>query len=254
MSETEYNAALDLLRRLDPKNIKENLHTICQFNNDIAEDLLSTVDTPLTIETCPKTKKKYLCCDYNRDGDSYKSPWTGEYYPEVEDAPTISSDLRKLEVSLNDAFDTFRDLYYEGGLSSVYVWDQDDGFAGVVLIKKSITKNWWDSIHVFNVDVNGRSANYQLTSTVILGITGGLDLTGNLTRQQEKQAPVEDEFSHVANLGQLIEEMEFKLRNMLNEVYFGKTRDIISDIRTVESQKDLKEEREREGEVAKSLG
>lgn len=26
--------------------------------------------------------------------------------------------------------------YYEGGVSSVYLWDTDDGFAGVVLIKK----------------------------------------------------------------------------------------------------------------------
>ena len=27
--------------------------------------------------------------------------------------------------------------YYEGGVSSVYFWDLDDGFAGVVLLKKS---------------------------------------------------------------------------------------------------------------------
>lgn len=28
------------------------------------------------------------------------------------------------------------DRYYEGGVSSVYLWDVDDGFAGVVLLKK----------------------------------------------------------------------------------------------------------------------
>ena len=27
--------------------------------------------------------------------------------------------------------------YYEGGVSSVYFWDLDEGFAGVVLLKKS---------------------------------------------------------------------------------------------------------------------
>lgn len=27
--------------------------------------------------------------------------------------------------------------YYEGGVSSVYFWDLDDGFAGVILLKKS---------------------------------------------------------------------------------------------------------------------
>lgn len=30
-----------------------------------------------------------------------------------------------------------RSRYYEGGVSSVYFWDLDDGFAGVVLLKKS---------------------------------------------------------------------------------------------------------------------
>lgn len=32
----------------------------------------------------------------------------------------------------------FGDRYYEGGVSSVYFWDLDDGFAGVVLLKKSM--------------------------------------------------------------------------------------------------------------------
>ena len=27
--------------------------------------------------------------------------------------------------------------YFEGGVSSVYLWDLDGGFAGVILIKKS---------------------------------------------------------------------------------------------------------------------
>ena len=29
--------------------------------------------------------KDYLLCDYNRDGDSYRSPWTNEYDPPIED-------------------------------------------------------------------------------------------------------------------------------------------------------------------------
>lgn len=30
------------------------------------------------------------------------------------------------------------DRYFEGGISSVYLWDMDDGFAGCVLLKKSM--------------------------------------------------------------------------------------------------------------------
>jgi capping protein beta len=44
--------------------------------------------------------------------------------------------VRKLEVAANEAFDVYRELYYEGGVGSVYFWDMDDGFAGVVLLKK----------------------------------------------------------------------------------------------------------------------
>lgn len=47
-----------------------------------------------------------------------------------------SERVRKMEMKANDAFDVYRDLYYEGGVSSVYFWNLDDGFAGVVLLKK----------------------------------------------------------------------------------------------------------------------
>jgi capping protein beta len=44
--------------------------------------------------------------------------------------------VRKLEVAANESFDVYRELYYEGGVGSVYFWDLDDGFAGVILLKK----------------------------------------------------------------------------------------------------------------------
>ena len=64
--------------------------------------------------------------------------------------------------------------YFESGVCSVYLWDLDHGFAGVVLIKKAgdteKVKGCWDSIHVVEVleKAQGRSAHYKLTSTVML--------------------------------------------------------------------------------------
>lgn len=51
--------------------------------------------------------------------------------------------------------------YFEGGVSSVYLWDLDHGFAGVILIKKAgdgskKIKGCWDSIHVVEVQVRIR--------------------------------------------------------------------------------------------------
>lgn len=67
-----------------------------------------------------------------------RSPWSNEYDPELPDGAIPSPTLRKLEVAANEAFDTYRDLYYGGGVSSVYTFDIDDKFAVVVLIKKGI--------------------------------------------------------------------------------------------------------------------
>ncbi len=54
--------------------------------------------------------------------------------------------------------------YFESGVCSVYLWDLDHGFAGVVLIKKAgdteRTKGCWDSIHVVEVQVSLYSHHY----------------------------------------------------------------------------------------------
>lgn len=54
----------------------------------------------------------------------------------MEDAVGPSERVRAMEIKANDAVDVYRELYYEGGVSSVYFWDLDNGFAGVVLLKK----------------------------------------------------------------------------------------------------------------------
>ena len=117
----------------------------------MCEDLLSSVDQPLKIARDKQFGKDYLLCDYNRDGDSYRSviimkwnliyhctgpcdrsPWSNAYDPPLEDGAMPSERLRKLEVDANTAFDQYREMYFEGGVSSVYLWDLDHGFAGEI--------------------------------------------------------------------------------------------------------------------------
>ncbi|CEP23847.1 F-actin-capping protein subunit beta [Cyberlindnera jadinii] len=264
-----YDAALDLLRRLNPQNITENLEKIIHLNPDLAEDLLSTVDVPLSIAKDPTNGKPFLTCDYNRDLDSFRSPWSNKYYPQLDDddSPYPSAALRELEVKLNDAVDIYRDLYYEGGISSVYLWDQDDsvesGFAGVALFKKSTEDNQglWDSIHVLEVEKKSSTKYlYKATSTIILDLTkvskeNRVKLSGNLIRQNEKIGEVEkgDLYGHIVNIGSLVEDVESKLRNLLQQVYFDKTSDIIGDLRTLGSLSQLKQEKEQHSEVIKGM-
>ncbi|EGO25082.1 F-actin capping protein [Serpula lacrymans var. lacrymans S7.9] len=259
------DSMLDLMRRLPPTRVEENVAALVGICPDYADDLLGSVDQPLQVKVDHATGREYLACDYNRDGESHRSPWSNEYDPPLEDGTTPSPKLRKLEISANEAFDTYREMYYEGGVSSVYLWDLDDGgFAGVVLLKKVMNSSapdepsgTWDSIHVFEASERGRQAHYKLTSTVMLQLTategwkkdGELNLSGSMTRQIENDWPLHDFSSHITNTGKMIEDMEIKMRNLLQEVYFGKTRDIIYDLRSVDDLEKARRQRELQKEL-----
>lgn len=283
----KFDASLDLLRRLHPKQVSQNLNNICTLiqneagNEELTQDLLSAVDTPLKVSKCGATGKEYLSCDYNRDGDSYRSPWSNKYYPQIsgdeEELPPYPSDLlRQLEVKANESFDVYRDLYYGGaGVSSVYLWDTAEeetelleaGFAGVVLFKKETEdgSGKWDSIHVFEVVPEGASsALYKVTSSVILDLQNktkpALSLAGTLTRQLETSLSLSldgspnAETAHLINLGTLIEKSEYNLRNMLQDVYFDKLKDILlKDLRSLTDLGGKAADDSRHADVIKGL-
>lgn len=257
------DCALDLMRRLPPQQIEKNLSDLIDLVPDLCEDLLSSVDQPLKVARDKSTGRDYLLCDYNRDGDSYRSPWTNSYDPPLPDGQLPSERLRKLEIDANAAFDQYRELYYEGGVSSVYLWDLEHGFAGVVLIKKAgdpnskKIKGCWDSIHVVEVveKSSGRHAHYKLTSTSMLWLqtnrtgSGTMNLGGSLTRQTESDCAVSDASPHIANIGNMVEDMENKIRSTLNDIYFGKTRDIVNGLRSTHPLQDGKTQKKLVGEL-----
>lgn len=253
MTENQLDCALDLMRRLPPQQIERNLSDLIDLVPTLCEDLLSSVDQPLKVARDKVNGEDYLLCDYNRDGDSYRSPWTNSYDPPLDDGALPSDRLRKLEIDANDAFKQYREMYFEGGVTSVYMWDLDHGFAGAVLIKKAgdgskKIKGCWDSIHVIEVQEksSGRMAHYKLTSTAMLWLqtnkvgSGTMNLGGSLTRQVESDSQVSESNSHIVNIGRLIEDMENKIRNVMNEIYFGKTRDIVNSFRSTIAPDDAK--------------
>ncbi|KAH3667853.1 hypothetical protein WICMUC_005253 [Wickerhamomyces mucosus] len=264
MSENSYDAALDLLRRLNPSHVSQNLLNLTKLNPEISEDLLSSVDIPLGTATDPQSNRKFLTCDYNRDLDSFRSPWSNEYFPKLDDDESYkpTGKIRELEIKLNNAFDNYRDLYYEGGVSSVYVWndeesgDIDDGFSGVVLIKKTNDGNEWDSIHVIEVIKETASTfEYKITSTIILSLQDDkeLNLNGNLIRQNSKTLRYENELSHIVNIGSFIEDIESNLRNLLQQVYFDKNKDIVSELRSVVDLDQVQQDKLKHKEVIDAL-
>ena len=134
---------------------------------------------------------------------------------------------------------------------SVYCWELDEtSFAACVLLKKDVDvkkrgleSGGWDAIHVIEVRPAGSGqAHYKLTSTVMLRLatdhstgahsSGELKLSGSMTRQQEATCPVVSPQppAHLPNMGRLIEDMENRMRDSLQAVYFGKTKSTISEL------------------------
>ncbi len=148
------------------------------------------------------------------------------------------------------------------------MWDLDNGFAACILIKKTQDqskkgqpmKGTWDSIHVVEVDTKKASQNhYKLTSTVMLSIeteteqTGRVSLAGSLTRQEEKDLAIDSNNTALMNIGRLVEDMEIKLRTTLETIYFGKTKDIVNDLRQLTGTSVLKQRKEMQKQIGVHL-
>ena len=69
-----------------------------------------------------------------------------------------------------------------------------------------------------------RLFRYELTSTVILHMAnsgealGEMDLSGSMTRKSESDLPVDNDDSHIMNIGKLVEDMELKIRTLLRKL------------------------------------
>lgn len=150
----------------------------------------------------------------------------------------------------------------------MYLWDLDEGgFAGVVLLKKEVKgeEAGWDSVHVFEVDEQSsrRTSHYKLTSTVILHLArspsaskdDSMTLAGSMTRQTEADLVVENignqgkDGGHIVNFGKLVEDMEGRMRNILQEVYFGKAKDVVGDLRSTQPLSGVNRDRQTQREV-----
>ena len=103
--------------------------------------------------------REYLKCEYNKDGDSYRSPWTNQYFPPIEpdaedpDYQPIfpSQDLLEMESKANEMFSKYAKLYYDNDFwTSVYFFDTDtNGFGSCWLVKKSKSSFRLDFMLIF---------------------------------------------------------------------------------------------------------
>eukprot|EP01064_Diplonema_japonicum_P028888 TRINITY_DN453_c2_g2_i1.p1 TRINITY_DN453_c2_g2~~TRINITY_DN453_c2_g2_i1.p1 ORF type:complete len:286 (+),score=77.84 TRINITY_DN453_c2_g2_i1:54-860(+) len=245
------DAALSLLKCMPVSKLGESLTGVCKLQPDLIEDLLEEVDQPLKLKTCNCCGNEYIICDHNRDGDSFRSPWNNKYQPENEEGILPSGRLRTMEVALNSLFKSYAHSYYDLAVTSVYLWDLDTGFAGAVLIKKDVTnmegieQGGWDSIHVLEAEEDDANTfTYTLTTTIMLHLKGEnagtkLRMSGSLTTQNETEERVTNDEEHIRHIGELVQNTENKIRNTIDQVYFGKAMEVTGEVRSKASLKAL---------------
>jgi len=267
---------LELNERMPPSegvSTLDNLITLSR-SEKMEDDLCQNIDVPLGVMLDPKANKKFITCNYNRDGDSFRSPYTNTYFPPIQSKFQPSHALRVFEMKANKAFDIYRKLYFQGGVSSVYCWDslQDNvNFASCWACKNEVCKDGttlcWSEIHVFEAKqrlakwnfkmpaviqsdkVSSQKAqqfswNYSLTTTVIMHTQKQnpmLELSGRRQLQKQRndvqvtKADVHEH--HVAVMGRMAEELSSKLRASLARVYCPKTNEIMSYLHQNEQDK-----------------
>lgn len=218
------------------------------------------------------SKKAFIISDYNRDGDSHRSPWSNIYYPTLERGGfQPSPQLRQVEIMANEVLDSYRSLYYGSGdssVASVYLWDREGagadgregggGFAGAFLIKKEVKeeeadqylrKATWNSIHVVEVipSPEGRTASYGMTTTISLIMepttsslatdgSGRACISGSLTKRSDRVLSIStsgvDGAEHIANIGKMIEDVEIEMRSSMDSLHIQKTRYVVDSLRS----------------------
>lgn len=249
-------SGLTLMRRMPPALSEKSLTGLSKLidDPDVLDQVYQRVDKPLNLGKCESTGSEFILCEFNKDGDSYRSPWSNLYQPATTEGIVLSETLRNLEVKANEIFNEYRRLYYDGGISSVYFWDVgQNAFACAFLIKRDIeprdgvTKASWESSNLIQAEITpqSRSVKYSVTSTVFLQISidhptaGVIDLSGGLTRQIQEHKPCSDAFGegHVYNMIALVENIEGKLRSSLDSIYVGKTKEILDRTRHIEVQR-----------------
>lgn len=262
MEESIVVKALDLNRKLPPSQIPKNISALTQIidNEDKEDEIIQRIDQPLGVIKDTNKELEFLKCEYNRDGDCWRSPYSNEYFPQpheddMSDAFYPSGSLLELEQKGNAMIKEYASLYFANPLANVYFFETtESGFGACYLIinnlecQKGVKEGQWHSIHSFTVDENITGKHtYTLVSTVYLKLEvdgdtfGSLSICGTSTKKSEENHPKNDDtIQHLVRMGKMLEKNEGYLRDELDSVYVGKSKQIINTGRIPDSYKNTK--------------
>ena len=235
MTDEAAKGAYNVLLRVPPEAVEERMYDIIKLNEPLEDTLLTTVDVPLKLETDPVSETQFIKCEFNRDYDSYRSPISNKYFPPLDDGLELPDRLRQMEIKANKAFGAYRRLYYQGGVSSVYLWEIEDNVFGVGVFLKnevetalrngSVIKGCIDSTDVIEVDESGEQAVYTKTSSVLLsvsldvGLSEPLSISGSLSDKKAIKKAWKTDDDHIVNIGEFVENDSSRFRDHIEDFF-----------------------------------
>eukprot|EP00792_Barthelona_sp_PAP020_P006226 TRINITY_DN2936_c0_g1_i1.p1 TRINITY_DN2936_c0_g1~~TRINITY_DN2936_c0_g1_i1.p1 ORF type:complete len:284 (+),score=80.82 TRINITY_DN2936_c0_g1_i1:30-854(+) len=234
------NVAIDILNRMNPKNIKDDMFRLIELLPELSTQILENVQLPLEIEQDTSSNFPFIKCDFNRFEDSWRSPFSNDYFPNHVSGPKPEGKERELELALNDLLKTYCHKYYTSqALSSAFVSSNDkDGYNIVIAISKInedisfINKAIWNSIHFLRVNkLENEEFEYDLTSTIILDVnitneTSGKTNVGGSFVTTEKRTVQPAKGNHIPSIGQFILDVESVIAQRINTLYFDRTAEL----------------------------
>ncbi|KAH0786578.1 F-actin-capping protein subunit beta [Histomonas meleagridis] len=265
---TQSEAAHDLLRHVQPKDIERKMKQVCSLNPELIDDLFSTVDIPLQIETDPVSHRQFIKCDYNRDCDSFRSPFSNQYIPPLPDGIVPPPNLRKIEEMAQNGFEAYKKLYFVEGVLSVYTWEiSEDTFGIGVFVRKDIDSTLRDNTRISGsinssdvIEVTSKPDGtfvYDMISSILLqcdlgtGLGEPITLSGGISDHKSMYGKARNELEHLINVGQLIEENAANFMDKVKYIYVGKMEEIFSYSKA--SPTASEEIREKQRMLAESL-
>ncbi|CRG97954.1 F-actin-capping protein subunit beta, putative [Plasmodium gallinaceum] len=247
MEKTKVEAALSICNILPSHLFEETIKILSEIDQNLTNNILINKEGPIKTKFDSEEKKYYLANMFNKEKDSYRSPYANIYYPDNFSNSYIPSEpLRNLEILFNEIFDKYRKAYYISGLSSVYLWPNptEEGFVGCFLIKKSESFNVntsiiWEATHLIQVNISHLIIHYQISSTVNFYITkkNEIILSASINKALENPKKIldmnllKDKFFHMENMGKMIESIENSLRKSIEYIYMPKITDILNSLR-----------------------
>ena len=195
MEDSVIAKALDLNRKLPPSQIPKNIAALSQIveDEDQQDEMIQRIDQPLEVLKDTNKGHDFLKCEYNRDGDCWRSPYSNEYFPQpheedMSDAFYPTGSLKEMEEKANVMVKEYSNLYFANPLANAYFFETtESGFGACYLImnsldqEKGVKKGEWHSIHSFTVDENITGKHtYTLVSTVFLRLELEGETFGNL--------------------------------------------------------------------------